>query len=100
VRFSLEATGLAEFFGDRVYVTSMVPRPKPAPDIYLHAARALSAQPADCVVIEDSPAGAASARAAGFTVIGYAPGPTQAAMRAAGVTVIHSMDELLGRLGA
>lgn len=98
VRFSLEATGLDGFFGDHVYVTSMVPKPKPAPDIYLHAARALSTPPADCVVIEDSPKGAASALAAGFRVIGYAPGETQAAMRATGATVIHSMDELLGHL--
>ena len=86
VRFSLEATGLDGFFGDRVYVTSMVARPKPAPDIYLHAAKALSTPPADCVVIEDSPAGAASARAAGFRVIGYAPGDTVNAMRATGAT--------------
>jgi HAD superfamily hydrolase (TIGR01509 family) len=99
VRFSLEATGLAEFFGDHIYVTSMVPRPKPAPDIYLHAAHALATPPADCIVIEDSPAGAASARNAGFRVIGYAPGDTVPAMRGAGATVIHSMDELLGRIG-
>lgn len=99
VRFSLEVTGLTEFFGDHVYVTSMVPRPKPAPDIYLHAASRLTTPPGDCVVIEDSPAGAASARGAGFRVIGYAPGDTVAAMRGSGATVIHSMDELLGKIG-
>ena len=33
VRFSLDVTGLAPLFGDHVYVTSMVSRPKPAPDI-------------------------------------------------------------------
>jgi HAD superfamily hydrolase (TIGR01509 family) len=100
VRFSLEIAGLEAFFGAHVYVTSMVPRPKPAPDIYLHAAQRLATPPADCVVIEDSPAGAAAALAAGFRVIGYAPGDTVAAMRGAGVTVIQSMDELLGRIGA
>jgi HAD superfamily hydrolase (TIGR01509 family) len=100
VRFSLEVAGLTEFFGNHVYVTSMVPRPKPAPDIYLHAANALATPPADCIVIEDSPAGATSARAAGFRVIGYAPGDTVAAMRGSGATVIHSMDELLGKIGA
>ena len=81
--------------------TSTSPRwcrgPKPAPDIYLHAARTVSATPpADCIVIEDSPAGAAAARAAGFRVIGYAPGETASAMRSTGVAVIHSMDELMG----
>jgi len=100
VRFSLEITGLDAFFGAHVYVTSMVPRPKPAPDIYLHAANGLATPPADCLVIEDSPAGAASARAAGFRVIGYAPGETLAAMRSAGITVIRSMDELLGAIAA
>jgi HAD superfamily hydrolase (TIGR01509 family) len=100
VRFSLELTALDEFFGAHVYVTSMVPRPKPAPDIYLHAANALATPPADCIVIEDSPAGAAAARAAGFRVIGYAPGETLTAMHGTGAAVIHSMDELLGKIGA
>jgi HAD superfamily hydrolase (TIGR01509 family) len=100
VRFSLEVAGLDEFFGEHVYVTSMVPRPKPAPDIYLHAAAKLATPPANCIVIEDSPAGAAAARDAGFRVIGYAPGETVVAMRGTGATVIHSMDELLGLIGA
>jgi HAD superfamily hydrolase (TIGR01509 family) len=100
VRFSLDVTGLGAFFGAHVYVTSMVPRPKPAPDIYLHAAGGLATPPAGCVVIEDSPAGAAAARAAGFGVIGYAPGDTFAVMQATGVAVIRSMDELLDRIDA
>lgn len=99
VRFSLEIAGLDEFFGNRVYVTSMVARPKPAPDIYLHAAQGFAATPADCIVIEDSPAGAASAHTAGFRVIGYAPGETFTAMRHSGAAVIRSMDELLGKIG-
>jgi HAD superfamily hydrolase (TIGR01509 family) len=100
VRLSLEITGLDGFFREHVYVTSMVPRPKPAPDIYLLAAERLGARPAGCIVIEDSPAGAAAARAAGFNVIGYAPGKSAAAMQAAGVTVLESMDGLLGAIGA
>lgn len=94
VRFSLDVTRLAPLFGEHVYVTSMVPRPKPAPDIYLFAARKLGVSPADCVVIEDSPAGAASALGAGMRVIGYAPGDTYAAMVASGAKVIRSMSEL------
>lgn len=95
VQFSLEVTGLSPLFGNHVYVSSMVPRPKPAPDIYLHAAQALGAAPADCVVVEDSPAGAAAARAAGMSVIGYAPGRTREAMAASGATTIRSMSELV-----
>ncbi len=42
---------------------------KPAPDIFLLAARELGVAPADCVVVEDAPAGVAAARAAGMQVI-------------------------------
>jgi HAD superfamily hydrolase (TIGR01509 family) len=98
VRFCLEITGLAPLFADHVYVTSMVPRPKPAPDIYLFAAAKLGAPPEQCVVVEDSPAGAAAALGAGMRVIGYAPGATHAAMVASGATVIRSMQELTKKL--
>jgi HAD superfamily hydrolase (TIGR01509 family) len=47
-----------------------VPRGKPHPDPYLTAARLFGADPAACVAIEDSPTGAASARAAGCAVLG------------------------------
>jgi HAD superfamily hydrolase (TIGR01509 family) len=98
VQLSLQVAGLAGQFGEHIYVSSMVSRPKPAPDIYLLAAEKLGAAPADCIVIEDSPAGAASARAAGMRVIGYAPADTETAMRATGAQVIRSMDELIAAL--
>lgn len=52
-----------------------VPRGKPAPDVFLEAARRLGSDPARCVVVEDAPAGAAAARAAGMRCIGvpYVP---------------------------
>jgi HAD superfamily hydrolase (TIGR01509 family) len=100
VRLSLEVTQLAPLFGDHLYVTTMVARPKPAPDIYLLAAARLGAAPADCLVIEDSPAGAAAAIAAGMRALGYAPGDTADAMRAQGVPVLRSMDELPERIAA
>ncbi len=95
VRLSLHVAGLAGQFGDHIYVTSMVTRPKPAPDIYLLVAERLGAAPADCIVVEDSPAGAAAALGAGMRVIGYAPGDTFDAMSASGATVIRTMDELI-----
>lgn len=100
VRFSLDVTGLAPLFGEHVYVTSMVARPKPAPDVYLLAASRLGAAPADCVVVEDSPAGAAAALGAGMRAIGYAPGPTHAAMVASGATAIRSMGDLVAAVSA
>lgn len=45
-------------------------RPKPQPDPYLAAAAALGADPQECIALEDSPTGAASARAAGMRVVG------------------------------
>ena len=100
VRFSLDVSGLAPLFGEHVYVTSMVARPKPAPDVYLLAASRLGAEPADCVVIEDSPAGAAAALGAGMRAIGYAPGATHGAMVASGATVIRSMRDLVPAVAA
>jgi len=46
-----------------------VERKKPAPDIFLHAARRLGVAPADCLVLEDAPAGVAAAVAAGMQVL-------------------------------
>jgi HAD superfamily hydrolase (TIGR01509 family) len=100
VQLSLHVAGLAGQFGDHIYVTTMVARPKPAPDIYLLAAERLGAAPADCIVIEDSPAGAAAALGAGMRVIGYAPDKTFEAMRASGAQVIRTMDELIPAIDA
>jgi beta-phosphoglucomutase-like phosphatase (HAD superfamily) len=100
VQLSLHVAGLAGQFGDHIYVTSMVPRPKPAPDIYLLAAQKLGVAPAHCIVIEDSPAGAAAALGAGMRVIGYAPDKTFDAMRASGARVIRSMHELISTIDA
>ncbi len=100
VRMSLQVAGLAGQFGEHIYVTSMVARPKPAPDIYLLAASRLGAAPRDCIVIEDSPAGAAAALAAGMRAVGYAPGDTAQAMRASGAQLIQSMDDLIALIGS
>ncbi|MFN8027922.1 MAG: HAD-IA family hydrolase [Acidimicrobiia bacterium] len=71
IRRSLAVTGLAEFFGDCVYSASEVARPKPAPDLFLHAASAMECAPAGCVVVEDSVFGVAAGVAAGMRVIGF-----------------------------
>ena len=69
VDFVLDTAGLRGFF--RAITSGHdVARPKPAPDIYLHAARMLRVAPADCVVFEDSITGVAAARAAGMRVVG------------------------------
>jgi beta-phosphoglucomutase-like phosphatase (HAD superfamily) len=53
-----------------------VARPKPAPDVYLQAARALGIPPRHCIVFEDSPVGVESARAAGMRVVGILTHPS------------------------
>ena len=61
---SLESTGLYRFFEPHVFSASDVPKGKPAPDLFLHAARKMGVQPSDCIVVEDSPAGISAATAA------------------------------------
>ena len=54
---TLEVLGLAERFGTDVFTASQVAQGKPAPDLFLFAARAMSTPPGRCLVIEDSVAG-------------------------------------------
>ncbi len=53
-----------------------VERPKPFPDIYLECARRLGVEPANCIVFEDSPAGAEAGIAASMRVVGVETTPT------------------------
>lgn len=64
----LEAAGLFQYF-QFVATSSDVAHSKPAPDIYLHAARGLGIAPAQCLALEDSPTGVRAALAAGMTTI-------------------------------
>ena len=65
---ALEATGLTDAFA--VVVSSdEVEHGKPAPDVYLEAARRLDVDPRDCIVVEDSYNGVKAARSAGMTVV-------------------------------
>jgi len=71
---ALSVTGLAPLFGANVFNATQVANGKPAPDLFLFAARTMKAAPADCIVIEDSLLGVAAGRAAGMRVIGFAGG--------------------------
>lgn len=105
----LRRNGLTHFFGDRLYCADRVERPKPAPDVYLAAARGFGVEPARCVVVEDSTAGVTAAVAAGMTVIGFTGGTHHGAhqaqlLREAGARfVLEHMDalpDLVARLAA
>jgi HAD superfamily hydrolase (TIGR01509 family) len=99
VQLSLEVCGLDLLFGTHVYTASMVARPKPAPDLFLHAAGMLGVEPSVCTVIEDSPSGVHAAVAAGMTVLGYAADEDGDALRAAGAVTFRHMSELPALLG-
>jgi beta-phosphoglucomutase-like phosphatase (HAD superfamily) len=98
VALSLRVAALDGYFGPHVFTASMVERPKPAPDLFLFAARQMGVLPECCTVIEDSPVGVIGARAAGMQVCGYAADESAQALSEAGATVFYSMDELVGLL--
>src|SRR5690242_19349564 len=75
MKFTLGLTGLWELFDGRIFSSSQVPRGKPFPDLFLHAAIAMNEQPYDSVVVEDSVPGVQAARAAGMRAFAYAGAP-------------------------
>jgi HAD superfamily hydrolase (TIGR01509 family) len=101
VVMQLEHVGLLSYFGDAVFSGHDQPRSKPAPDVYLAAAAHLGADPARCLVIEDTGAGAQAGLAAGATVWGYCPDGHGRAFEGLPLArVFHHMDELRGLFAA
>jgi len=99
-RLSLDLTGLRQLFPDTaLFSAHSVPRGKPHPELFLHAAHEMGVQPAGCVVIEDTPSGVTAAVSAGMRVFGYAADSDASALRAAGAEIFHSHDELPRLLG-
>jgi HAD superfamily hydrolase (TIGR01509 family) len=97
---TLGKTGLLRQFENRIFSAEDVARPKPAPDLFLHAAKALGAKPSECVVVEDSPTGVLAARSAGMRVFGYAAMTPQSRLLEAGAhAIFSSMSELPSLLG-
>ncbi|CAB3750961.1 HAD family hydrolase [Paraburkholderia solisilvae] len=100
VSASLERAGLTAIFAERVFSAEQVERPKPFPDVYLHAAQTLRVAPARCLVIEDSVAGLSAARAAGMKTIAFVgashiPDGYADVLRKMGITrIMQHMDEL------
>jgi HAD superfamily hydrolase (TIGR01509 family) len=109
MRVSLGGTSLYERLAPHIFSSSQVRNGKPAPDLFLFAAAEMNVPPGLCVVVEDSLAGIAGARAAGMTVLGFhggshcRPGHAEALRRAgADLTFddIRQLPELLRRVGA
>jgi len=101
VNFTLGHTGLLPRFTGRIFTADDVAHPKPAPDLFLLAARTLGALPAHTTVVEDTPTGVAAARAAGMRVIGFAAMTPAGRLQAAGADAIaHSMADVAALLAA
>ncbi|MGF0540379.1 HAD family hydrolase [Agrobacterium sp. ES01] len=79
IELSLKVCGLKPRFNPPIYSASMVANGKPAPDLFLFAAKRMGRAPEDCVVIEDSPAGIQAAKAAGMRVLAFTGGGHAAA---------------------
>lgn len=99
VEFTLGHTGLLPRFAGRIFTADDVLHPKPAPDLFLHAARRMGAVPQHVTVIEDTATGIAAAKAAGMRAIGFAAMTPRAQLAAAGADALaDSMDELAALL--
>jgi len=99
-RLSLELTGLRDLFAEQaLFSAESVPRGKPHPDLFLHAAGAMGVEPAACVVVEDTPSGVTAAVAAGMRALGYGADSDEAALQRAGAEIVGSLDQLPGLLG-
>jgi HAD superfamily hydrolase (TIGR01509 family) len=98
LRFTLGHTGLYERFEGRIFSGYEVANGKPAPDLFLHAAARMGAEPARCAVVEDTLFGVQAARAAGMAVFGYAGGVTPPERLAGEATVVFEDMRDLPRL--
>ncbi|MDZ7715334.1 MAG: HAD family hydrolase [Balneolaceae bacterium] len=96
---TLGITNLLPKFEGQIYSVHDVENGKPAPDVFLYAARQNNVSPAECAVIEDTPIGVKAGINAGMTVFGYAAHTPAEWLRDAGADhVFDSMADLPGLL--
>jgi HAD superfamily hydrolase (TIGR01509 family) len=109
IRHGLDCAGLYEKLAPHIFSATQVRRGKPAPDLFLYAAKQMGAAPARCLVIEDSVPGITGAVAAGMTVLGFHGGSHclqghAEKLQAAGAAVLfddmRQLPELVRRVGA
>ena len=102
---ALTVTKQLEFFKqENIFVAAQVPQGKPAPDLFLFAARQMKFDVQDCLVIEDSAMGIQAALAANIEVIGFLGGDHakydwyQQRINAYNIPIAHDVTELLGMI--
>ncbi len=102
IRQTLSVTHLDGYFADRIFNAAMVENGKPAPDLFLLAAREMNHRPQRALVVEDSESGVRAGKAAEMTVWGFVGGShcrgrdVAAQLTAAGADrIFDSLGELL-----
>jgi HAD superfamily hydrolase (TIGR01509 family) len=104
IRTSLTRVGLYQRFAPHIFSAEHVVKGKPAPDLFLHAATRMQAEPARCVVIEDSVPGVIGAATAGMIVLGFhggshcAPPHADALLQAGATAIFDDMRQLPGMI--
>lgn len=92
---------LVYFGSSSIFTSEQVANPKPAPDLFLLAAKTMGYEPQDCIVIEDSPAGIEAAIAAKMQVLGFLGGSHarygfyRQRIQSYGVPMVENAQELL-----
>lgn len=99
MNLTLGMTGLLKWFEGRMFSGWEVERGKPFPDLFLAAAKAMNALPADCIVIEDSEAGVQAGTSAGMQVLAYVPDGAFGKFSKLGATPFSDMAEVSALLG-
>jgi HAD superfamily hydrolase (TIGR01509 family) len=102
MRMTLAKTGIDSYVQGRVFSFEDVTRGKPAPDLFLHAAKTLNVPASEAIVVEDSLTGIQAALAAGMRPLAYCPPNPDGSdncllpeMRRLGAEVFFSMDDLI-----
>lgn len=96
VKRTVQMVGMTDLFGiDHIYTKAQVLNGKPAPDLFLFAAKEMGVDPSKCVVIEDSIAGVTAGLAAGMLtigIIGVSHDPEQVKINMKNTGVVHILD--------
>ncbi|MCF2146100.1 HAD family hydrolase [Desmonostoc muscorum LEGE 12446] len=94
IKLALRVTNLLPRFEGRIFSSYEIGSWKPAPDLFLHAAKNMGFQAPSCTVVEDSILGVRAGVAAGMRVLGYTNQSEATLLEACGAHVFHSMCQL------
>jgi HAD superfamily hydrolase (TIGR01509 family) len=101
LQHTLSLVGLFNRFNPHIFSATQVGRGKPAPDLFLFAAKQMGVEPRTCLVVEDSVAGVMAAVDAGMRVIGFTggshcrPGHSERLRQAGAAEIINNFKDFL-----